>query len=114
MKACTVNTRAVTYKPDFVGEGWVMETKGLRRPRFDLVWKLFKKYLHDNNLDWDVYMPGNHREIDECIEHIKNRGLLQVPKNLELPTRSRRKSSTTKNEDGKPRTKRRHPVSKDR
>lgn len=28
--------RAITYTPDFVGNKWIMETKGLRKPDFDL------------------------------------------------------------------------------
>lgn len=36
-------------------------------------WKLFKKYLQDNNLKYDLYMPHNHKQVDECIQMILNK-----------------------------------------
>lgn len=79
-----------------------METKGLRRPRFDLVWKLFKKYLHDNNLDWLVLMPSNNEELEYCVEQIRqlHRGVLQIPKDFKLTSKRRVKSKAAKDEDG--------------
>lgn len=89
----------ITYKPDFVGDGWLMETKGLRRPGFDVRWKLFKKYLHDNNLNWLILMPSNQEEVLTSVSFIKTYikeknesnnwdwGVLQIPENLKQHTR---------------------------
>jgi hypothetical protein len=63
----------ITYTPDFIGEGWIIETKGHRTPSFNLKWKLFKKYLLDNNLSYDLYMPTNQKQVRQCIEEIKRK-----------------------------------------
>ena len=64
--------RAATYLPDFVNlkEGWIIEVKGLRTEAFDLRWKLFKKYLVDNGLFYDLYMPGNQAQVKEVVKLI--------------------------------------------
>ena len=36
-------------------------------------WKLFKKYLTDNNMQYDLFMPKNHAQIDSCIQMIKEK-----------------------------------------
>ena len=81
-------TRAITYKPDFVGKGWVMETKGVRTPDFRLKWKLFKQYIADNNLGLTLFMPGNKKEIIESVRLIKELCKTQV--NLKSKKRSLR------------------------
>jgi len=63
--------RAIKYTPDFIGKGWVMETKGKKTPDFQLKWKLFKKYLYDNNMQYFLSMPTNKREIITSIDLIK-------------------------------------------
>lgn len=63
--------RAVTYKPDFVGKNWVMETKGIKTQDFIIRWKLFKQYITDNNLDYTLFMPTNKKQILESIRIIK-------------------------------------------
>lgn len=62
--------REITYTPDFVGKDWVIETKGMKTPDFLLKWKLFKKYLIDNNLKYTLYMPSNQKQVRLAIEHI--------------------------------------------
>lgn len=62
---------AITYTPDFVGKGWVIECKGHFTPIARLKWKLFKKYLNDNSITVNLYMPTNQKEIREVIEEIK-------------------------------------------
>jgi hypothetical protein len=32
--------------------------------------KLFLKYLHDNNLNLDIYIPSNQRQVDKTVEII--------------------------------------------
>ncbi len=64
--------RGPKYTPDFVGENWVIETKGYLHPRQALVWKLFRKWVHDNKKNWLLFMPHNKKEIKQCINIIKN------------------------------------------
>ncbi len=64
--------RSINYTPDFVGKGWIIETKGNPNDVFPVKWKLFKKYIHDNKLNITLYMPRNQKQIDETIEIIKN------------------------------------------
>lgn len=71
--------RAITYTPDFVGyyKGnklkFVIETKGNPNESFPLRWKLFKKYINDKNLNIDLYMPRNQKQVDEVINLIINK-----------------------------------------
>ena len=67
------NIRAITYLPDFVNlkDRWIIEVKGLRTQSFDLRWKLFKKYLAKNGLNYDLYLPGNQSQVIESILNIK-------------------------------------------
>lgn len=62
--------QSIKYTPDFVGDSWIIETKGIQNELFPLRWKLFKKYLTDNNLKFDLYLPKNHKQVDECIRII--------------------------------------------
>lgn len=61
----------ITYKPDFVGKNWVMETKGMKTQDFIIRWKLFKKHITDNHLDYVLLMPTNKAQIIKSIELIK-------------------------------------------
>jgi len=75
MKESVKKNRPATYLPDFVNlkEGWIIEVKGLRTEAFNLRWKLFKKYLVDNKLFYDLYMPGNQAQVKEVIKIIKRK-----------------------------------------
>lgn len=64
--------RSITYTPDFVGENWVIETKGMKTQDFIIRWKLFKKYLTSNNLNYTLFMPTNTTQIKESIKIILN------------------------------------------
>ena len=72
------NIRAITYTPDFVGTHnkklFIIETKGNPNDAFPIRWKLFKKYLHDKNIECFVYMPRNLKQVDEVVELVKNIG----------------------------------------
>tara|TARA_R110000744_G_scaffold83626_1_gene163773 strand:- start:690 stop:1121 length:432 start_codon:yes stop_codon:yes gene_type:complete len=65
--------RPITYTPDFVDPRgkWVIETKGYANESFPLRWKLFKKHLKDNNLNYVLFMPRNKKQVDEVVELIK-------------------------------------------
>jgi hypothetical protein len=64
--------RAITYTPDFVNlkQGWIIECKGYANESFPIRWKLFKKYIHDNGLDYDLYVPRNKKQVEETIKLI--------------------------------------------
>ena len=63
--------RNINYTPDFVGEDWIIETKGIKNESFPMRWKLFKKHLVDKGLKYKLFMPRNQSQVDQCIEMIK-------------------------------------------
>ena len=65
--------RAITYTPDFVGEGWVIETKGNPNETFPIKFKLFKRLLMQTHANMDIYVPRNQKQIDEVIAIIKTK-----------------------------------------
>lgn len=71
-KARNSKISKISYTPDFVGDNWVMETKGKRTEPFNIRWKLFKKYIKDNNLNLTLFLPTNKKEVIECIKIIKD------------------------------------------
>lgn len=64
----------IRYTPDFVAKdgSWVIETKGYipTHHDFPMRWKLFLKYLVDNNITCDVYIARNRQQVDEAIRDI--------------------------------------------
>jgi hypothetical protein len=68
----TPKYQSISYTPDFIGDGWIIETKGVATDRFKIVWKLFKKYLTDKNIKFDLYLPKNQKQVDQCIELIQS------------------------------------------
>jgi len=58
------------YTPDFVGSDFIIETKGRANESFPLRWKLFKKWMHDNNDERTLYKPQTQSECDETIRLI--------------------------------------------
>jgi hypothetical protein len=60
----------IKYTPDFVGEDFIIECKGRANESFPLRWKLFKKYLADNELYHRLYKPQNQKECDETVKLI--------------------------------------------
>ena len=64
--------RAVTYKPDFVGEGWVIECKGFvpSNHSFPLRLKMFLSSLQGQNMR--VYIPKNQSQVNEVIKILSN------------------------------------------
>jgi hypothetical protein len=65
------------YTPDFVGEHFIIETKGRANESFPLRWKLFKKWMMDNNDYRPLYKPQNQSECDTTVKlilaNIKNK-----------------------------------------
>jgi hypothetical protein len=58
------------YTPDFIGKDFIIECKGYANESFPLRWKLFKHYLYNNNLKYQLYKPKNQKEVNEMIINI--------------------------------------------
>ena len=63
---------AITYTPDFIGPGYIIECKGRANESFPLRWKLFKSYVQ-KHLCAVLYKPQNQKECEEVIRLIKQR-----------------------------------------
>lgn len=65
--------RSITYTPDFVDpEGkWIIEVKGFANDVFPVKWKIFKKHLLDNGLEYKLFLPKNQKQVLETVELIK-------------------------------------------
>ena len=66
----TNSVLALKYTPDFVGKNFIIETKGYANERFPVVWKLFKHYLYNHKLTYQLYKAFNQKEVRETIESI--------------------------------------------
>lgn len=64
--------RKISYTPDFVGDGWIIETKGFETAEFKLKWKLFQAELIKQGKIVHLFKPTNKREITETIQIIKS------------------------------------------
>ncbi len=62
--------RAMTYTPDFVGDGFVIECKGMITDAFPLRWKMFKHFLYRNGINTVLYLPRNQKDINKVMEDI--------------------------------------------
>ena len=62
--------RPITYLPDFIGRGFIVECKGLMGDSFPLRFKLFKYYLKKHRFKYKCYLVRNHKQVDEMIEDI--------------------------------------------
>ena len=63
----------ITYTPDFVGKGFVIECKGHANESFPLRWKLFKLLIKDRE-DIVLYKPQKISECQEVVKLILKRG----------------------------------------
>ena len=64
----------IRYTPDFVGEDFVIETKGRANESFPMRWKLLKKHMQEIGDDRNLYKPQTNKECDKTIYLIlKNR-----------------------------------------
>jgi len=67
----------IKYTPDFIGEDFIIETKGRANDSFPLRWKMFKKWMVDNNDNRTLYKPQNQKECQETVrlilESMKNK-----------------------------------------
>ena len=61
----------IKYTPDFVGRGFIIETKGRANESFPLRWKMFKKLMSESKIGpFTLYKPQNQKECDETIRLI--------------------------------------------
>ena len=63
----------IKYTPDFIGDGFIIETKGRANESFPMRWKMFKKHINKNELPVTLYKPQNHKECDKVVEIILNK-----------------------------------------
>jgi len=61
----------ISYTPDFVGDKWIIETKGYANESFPIKWKLMKKLINGKNIT--LYKPQCHKECEEVIRIIKSK-----------------------------------------
>ena len=60
----------IKYTPDFIGQGFIIETKGRANESFPIRWKMFKRYVVDHLPGVTLYKPQNQKECDETIRLI--------------------------------------------
>ena len=61
----------IKYTPDFIGKGFIIETKGRANESFPMRWKLFKKLIAENRVGpFTLYKPQNQKECDETVRLI--------------------------------------------
>lgn len=64
--------RPITYLPDFLGKGFMVECKGLIGDSFPLRFKLFKYYLHKHRSKMKCYLVRNQKQVNEMIQELKS------------------------------------------
>lgn len=64
----------MSYTPDFVGEGFLIETKGFANESFPLRWKLVKRWISKNYEPGElkIFKPQNKAECEQVITLIKS------------------------------------------
>ncbi len=60
----------IKYTPDFIGDDFIIETKGRANESFPMRWKLFKKLVSCQFPNVTLYKPQNQKECDETIKII--------------------------------------------
>ena len=60
----------IKYTPDFIGDDFIIETKGRANESFPIRWKMFKNYVKNNLPRVTLYKPQNQKECDRVVELI--------------------------------------------
>jgi len=60
----------IKYTPDFIGDDFIIETKGRANESFPMRWKLFKKLVTEQFPEYVLYKPQNQKECDETVKLI--------------------------------------------
>ena len=63
----------IKYTPDFIGENFIIETKGRPNESFPIRWKLFKKLVTQQFPNYILFKPQNQKECDKVIEILKSK-----------------------------------------
>ena len=63
----------IKYTPDFIGEDFIIETKGRANESFPMRWKLFKRFINKCYPYVTLYKPQNQKECDQVIELLTNK-----------------------------------------
>ena len=63
----------IKYTPDFIGDDFIIETKGRANESFPMRWKLFKKFINKCYPRVTLYKPQNQKECDQVIELLINK-----------------------------------------
>lgn len=63
--------KAMTYLPDFVGKGFIIECKGFANDAFPLRKKLFEFWLNNNEPNTEYYIVKTQKEVDAMIDKLK-------------------------------------------
>jgi len=58
----------ISYTPDFVGDGFIIECKGRANESFPLRWKMFKNLIALEDIT--LYKPQNQKECNITVELI--------------------------------------------
>jgi len=61
----------IKYTPDFIGDDFIIETKGRANESFPIRWKLFKRLVSEQFPDYVLFKPQNQKECDRVINLIK-------------------------------------------
>jgi len=61
----------IKYTPDFIGDDFIIETKGRANESFPIRWKLFKRLVSEQFPDYVLFKPQNQKECDRVIDIIK-------------------------------------------
>ena len=60
----------IKYTPDFIGDDFIIETKGRANESFPMRWKLFKQLVTNQFPNYTLYKPQNQKECDVTIQLI--------------------------------------------
>jgi hypothetical protein len=60
----------IKYTPDFIGEDFIIETKGRANESFPMRWKLFKQLIVNQFPAITLYKPQNQAECQETVRLI--------------------------------------------
>jgi hypothetical protein len=60
----------IKYTPDFIGEDFIIETKGRANESFPMRWKLFKQLVTNQFPGYTIYKPQNQAECQETVRLI--------------------------------------------
>ena len=60
----------IKYTPDFIGDDFIIETKGRANESFHMRWKLFKRLIVEQFPNTTLYKPQCQKECDETINLI--------------------------------------------